>query len=135
MTQNVQEPSAAPIPPIPPESPTITPNEKFWAMICHLSGFALIISPLFGNIIAPLIIWLIKKNTSEYVNDQGREALNFQISMTIYLMIAAVLIFIFIGIPLVLGLLIFDIVMIVKAADQTGQGQRFRYPFTFRFIK
>jgi len=133
MTENTQEPSGIPISMSPPP---VSQNEKLWATICHLAGFALLIVYLpFSNIIAPLIVWLIKKDTSEFVRDQGREALNFQITMTICLLVAVALAFILIGIPLLVALLIFDIVMRIKAADRVSRSERYRYPFTFRFIK
>ena len=67
-------------------------QERTWAMLCHLGAFAGLIFP-FANIFAPLVIWLIKKDESLFVEDQGKESLNFQISMTIYCVVAAILTF------------------------------------------
>ena len=109
-------------------------QERTWAMLCHLGALAGFIVPL-GHIIAPLVIWLIKKETSPLVDDQGKESLNFQISMTIYGFVAGVLMLILIGFLLVPALLIFDIIMVILAALKANSGERYRYPITIRFIK
>ncbi|MCJ7663992.1 MAG: DUF4870 domain-containing protein [Desulfobacterales bacterium] len=112
-------------------------NEKdarTWAMLCHIGTFAGYIIP-FGHIIAPLIIWLIKKNESPFVDDQGKESLNFQISISIYAVIAALLTLVVIGFVLVIALLTFDMVMVIIAAVKSNNGERYRYPLCMRFIK
>jgi len=109
-------------------------QERTWAMLCHLGAFAGFMVPV-GHIIAPLVIWLIKKEESALVEDQGKESLNFQISMTIYGFVAAVLTLIIIGFFLAIGLAIFDIVMVILAALKANRGERYRYPITIRFIK
>ena len=109
-------------------------QERTWAMLCHLGAFAGFVVPI-GHIIAPLVIWLIKKEDSALVEDQGKESLNFQISMTIYGFVAAVLTLIIIGVFLAIGLAIFDIVMVILAALKANRGERYRYPITIRFIK
>ena len=107
---------------------------RTWAMVCHLSAFAGFIIPL-GNIIAPLVIWLIKRAESPFIDDQGKEALNFQISMIIYAVISWILVTIFIGYLLLFAVGIFDIVMVIMAALKANEGERFRYPLCIRFIK
>jgi uncharacterized Tic20 family protein len=112
-------------------------NEKdarTWAMLCHIGTFVGYIIP-FGHIIAPLIIWLIKKDESPFVDDQGKESLNFQISISIYAVIAALLTLVVIGFVLVIALLTFDMVMVIIAAVKSNNGERYRYPLCMRFIK
>lgn len=109
-------------------------QERTWAMFCHLGALAGYIIP-FGNIIAPLIIWLVEKEESELVDRQGKESLNFQISIVIYCAVAVPLILLLIGIPLLLALGIFDLVMVIIAAVKTNSGEDFRYPLCIRFIK
>lgn len=109
-------------------------DERTWAMLCHLSVFAAHIFPL-GNIIAPLIIWLIKKEESAFVDFHGKEVLNFQISLVIYFAIAFVLIFVLIGLPLFIALWVFSLIIVVVAALKANDGQYYRYPLTIRFIK
>jgi len=110
-------------------------DERMWAMFCHLSGLAGFIFPFFGNIIAPLIIWLIKKEEYPLVNDQGKESLNFQISISIYAIASCILMFILIGIPLLIIILIFNLIVIIMASIKANEGEKYRYPLTIRFIK
>ncbi len=112
-------------------------NEKdarTWAMFCHLGALAGYIIP-FGNIIAPLVIWLIKKDESPLVDDQGKESLNFQISITIYALVALVLTLIIIGFFLLFAVGIFALVMVIVATVKVNSGEKYRYPLCIRFIK
>lgn len=116
-------------------------DEKMWGMICHLSALAGLIIP-FGNIIAPLIVWMIKKNEMPFVDEQGKESLNFQITTTVIMfvaiVVAIVLTFVVIGfllLPLIglagLGLLIYVVIGGIKA----NNGEHFQYAFNIRLIK
>ena len=109
-------------------------DERTWAMLCHFSAFAGLVFP-FGNFLAPLIIWLIKKEEMSFVEDQGKEVLNFQISMTIYLICSALLCIILIGIPIIIGLFIFDFIITIIAAISANDGKSYRYPINLRLIK
>lgn len=109
-------------------------DERMWAMLCHLSAFAGYLVP-FGNVLGPLIIWLIKKDQYAFVDDQGKEALNFQISIMIWAAISAVLCFVIIGIPLLIAVIIFSIVMTIVAAIKANGGESYRYPLTIRLIQ
>lgn len=106
-----------------------------WAMICHLLGLCALIGIPFGNIIGPLVVWMIKRKEFEFVDEQGKEALNFQIAMTVYGLIAFILIFVFIGWLLLFALAIADIVFIIIAAMKANDGVSYRYPYIFRLIK
>ena len=110
-------------------------DENMWAMLCHLSTLSVFVIPVaFINIIGPLIIWLIKKDEYPLVNDQGKEALNFQITMTIYFIISLFLIIILIGIPILIILGIFDLVITIVATIKSSAGEKYRYPMTIRFV-
>ena len=109
-------------------------DERTWAMLCHFSAFAGLIFP-FGNFLAPLIIWLIKKEELPFVEDQGKEVLNFQISMTIYLLISGMLCIILIGIPIIIGLVIYCFIITIIAAISANDGKSYRYPINLRLIK
>lgn len=109
-------------------------DERMWAMLCHLSAFAGYLVP-FGNILGPLVIWLIKKDQYAFVDDQGKEALNLQISIMIWAAVAAVLCFVIIGIPLLIAVVIFSIVMTIVAAIKANGGESYRYPLTIRLIQ
>jgi uncharacterized protein len=109
-------------------------DQNMWAMLCHLSALAGFVIP-FGNVIGPLVIWLIKKDEYQLVDDQGKESINFQISMTIYYIISAILIIVIIGILMLIGLAIFSLVMIIIAMVKANEGVAYRYPMCIRFIK
>lgn len=109
--------------------------ENTWAMLCHLLGLCAFIGIPFGNIIGPLVVWLIKGKEFEFVDEQGKEALNFQISMTIYGFIAGILVLVFIGWILLFALAIADVVFIIIASMKANDGESYRYPYIFRFIK
>lgn len=109
-------------------------QERTWAMVAHLVALAGFIIPL-GNIIGPLVVWLIKKDESPFVDDQGKESLNFQISITIYCLVAAILIVIVIGIFLLIGLGILAVVLIIIAAVKANSGEKFRYPLALRLVR
>ena len=109
-------------------------DERTWAMLSHFSAFCMFIFP-FGNILAPLIIWLIKKDEMPFVEDQAKEVLNFQISMTIYLIGSIILIIVFIGIPILIGLGIFNVIITIFAGIKANDGKSYRYPINLRLIK
>ncbi len=111
----------------------LSSDERTWGMLCHVAAFAGYIIP-FGNILGPLAVWLIKKEEYAFVDYNGKEALNFQISITIYLAVAFILAFVLIGIPLLIGLAIFDFIMIIIAIINSNKGDKYRYPLTIRFI-
>ena len=110
-------------------------DERTWAMLCHFSALLIFLGIPFSNIVAPLIIWLIKKEKMPFVEDQGKEVLNFQISLTIYLLCSLILIVIVIGIPILIGLMIFNIIMTIIAAISANDGKPYRYPINLRLIK
>ena len=120
---------------IPPMEITPSKDERTWAMLCHFSALLIFVGIPFSNILAPLIIWLIKKEEMPFVEDQGKEVLNFQISMTIYLLISGILCFILIGIPFVIGLGIFNVIITIIAAISANDGKYYRYPINLRLIK
>ncbi len=111
----------------------IDKEERMWAMFCHLSTFSGHFIPI-GNIIGPLIIWMIKREEMPLVDDQGKEAINFQISITIYLIVSLILVLALIGIPLLIALGIFNIVVTIMAAIKANEGHEYRYPLCIRFI-
>ncbi len=110
-------------------------TKKTWAMLCHLTALSFYVGVPFGNILGPLIIWLIKKDEMPTVDKHGKESLNFQISMTIYGLIASLLIFVFIGFLLVPIVVIAQIIFVVIASIKANNGEFYNYPLTIRFIK
>ncbi len=115
-------------------SATSAKEERTYAMFCHLGALSGFVVP-FGNIIVPLVLWLIKKDSSPFIDRNGRESLNFQISLLIYSLISAVLILLVVGIFLLAMLWIFNLVAVIIAGVRAESGEQFRYPLTIRFIK
>lgn len=108
-------------------------EERNWAMFCHLGGLAYFI-PL-GNIIVPLILWSMRKDESELVNREGKKALNFQISFTIYMFIAAILIFVIVGIMALAVLGLLQLIFVILAVVKTLNDEDFEYPMSIKFIQ
>lgn len=132
----------------PPPAPDGTPDaqQRQWAMFAHLSAIVggLLTSQLFGGIgciLGPLIIWLLKKDTMPFVDDQAREALNFNITVAIVMLVLVLLGvgtfglgFIVTG-PLMLIAGVAALVFIVIAAIKANDGVAYRYPFALRLVK
>lgn len=108
-----------------------------WAMLCHIGTLPALIIPA-GNIIVPLVLWIVKKDESDFVDDQGKESLNFQISLTIYLILAGFLAILgMVTLSKILMFLIgaFGIVCVITATIKAHRGERYRYPFSMRFVR
>lgn len=113
---------------------SLSKDARMWAMFAHISAVAGFVIP-FGNIIGPLLIWILKKDEFPFVNDQGKESLNFQISITIYVLISIILVFLVIGIPILIVVGLFALIMTIIAAINSYDGKAYRYPLTIRLIK
>jgi len=116
------------------EIKVLSETERNWAMFCHLSTFSSVIIP-FGGIIGPLICWSSKRHESSFVDFNGKEALNFQLSMLLYLLVCIPLIFIVIGIVLMIGLFILELVCVIIASVKAARGEDYRYPLSIPFIQ
>jgi len=110
-------------------------SQRTWAMLAHLLALSGFIGVPFGNILGPLVIWLVKKNEMTFVDEQGSESLNFQISMTLYALICVPLMFIIIGIPLIIIVALMAFIFPIIAAVKANDGVHYRYPLTIRFVK
>jgi uncharacterized Tic20 family protein len=109
-------------------------QERQWALICHLSALSGYVIP-FGNLIVPIIIWSMKKDEMPMVDEHGKEVINFQLSMMIWMIISGILILVVIGIPLLIMLAILQVVFIIIGAIKADSGQLYKYPMTIHFIK
>ncbi len=110
-------------------------EEKNWAMFCHLAALATYLSIPFAGLIAPLVIWLMKKDIYPAVDEHGKVVLNFQISMLIYAICCTILVFVVIGAFLLPLLLVFNLVCIIIGSIKAANGELFKYPLSFTFIK
>jgi len=103
-------------------------------MVCHLTALLGFIGIPFGHLVGPLVVWLIKKDDDPFIDEQGKESLNFQISMTIYGIVPMLLTLILIGIPLLIALAVADVILVTIASVKISNGEPYRYPCTIRLI-
>lgn len=87
------------------------------------------------NIIAPLVLWLIKKDSMPFVDQQGKEVLNFQITLSIVFFVCMLTFWLILPMILAFGIGIAALVLIIMAAIKANDGVPYRYPFTLRLIK
>ena len=109
------------------EQPEVPKQAKDMAMLCHLLGIA--------GFFAPLVIWLNEKDKHEFVNDHGREAMNYQISIIIYYAASWLLCFIIIGIFMLIALVIMHVIFVIMGAVKAHNGKSWRYPIAIPFLK
>ena len=129
---NEPQPTSPPPPPAPASS---TSSEiRTWSVLCHASALLGLFLHFFGHLLGPLVVWLIKRDASPEIDANGKESLNFQISMLIYDAIAAILCIVLIGIPILIALWILNTVFLIIASVKTSEGKFYRYPFTIRFL-
>jgi uncharacterized Tic20 family protein len=125
---------------------TASAEEKQWAMFAHLSALlgGLLTSGWGGSVgffIGPLVIWLMKKDTMPFVNDQAKEALNFAITVSIACVALVMLTILSLGIgalltiPLMMAIGIAALVFVIIAAMKAHEGIAYRYPFALRLVK
>ncbi|MGO4888211.1 DUF4870 domain-containing protein [Anaerobacillus sp. MEB173] len=109
------------------ESKVVEKDERIIAMLIYLISF-------FTAFIGPLVIWLLKKEESEFVDYHGKEYLNFFISYTVYSIISAILIILLIGFILLWVVGIAALIFTILAAIKAYEGQEYRIPFIFRIL-
>jgi uncharacterized protein len=123
------------------QEPTSTPHrvpsesERTWAMLAHLAALAGIVVWLVGAILGPLVVWLVRRDESEFVAEHAREALNFNITVAIGAVMCGLLALVFIGFILGAALFIAWLVLTLVAAIRASEGQHYRYPVSLRLVK
>ncbi|PTQ56825.1 MAG: hypothetical protein BSOLF_2627 [Candidatus Carbobacillus altaicus] len=147
--------------------PMSSQEERLWSVFAHLSHLVNFILPFipFVNVIAPLALWLWRKNDSDFFNDQGKEALNFQITVSIVIFILQLLTFLTTGsfglnmfrnddvyfynynyaygfygfmsvwVVLLSIVKLLNLILTIIAAVQAHNGVRYRYPLNLRLVK
>lgn len=129
----MEEQTQTPVPPVEPAG-DVPQEQRTFGMLCHIAALAGYIIP-FGNILGPLVMWLLKKNEMPFVDEQGKEAINFQITVFIAVIICIPLLFIIIGFLLLPVVAIGSLVFMIIAAIKANGGEHYRYPLSIRFIK
>jgi uncharacterized Tic20 family protein len=110
-------------------------NVRTWCVLCHAAALAGIFLHALGHFFGPLIIWLLKRGEAAEIDEHGKESVNFQLSMLLYNVIAAILCLVVIGFFLLLVLWIVNTVLVIIASIQASEGKLYRYPIAIRFIK
>ena len=108
---------------------------RTWKIQCHASALAGVFFHFPGHLLGPLIVWLAKRDDSAEIDAHGKESLNFQISMLIYNVIAAVFCLVLIGFAFLAILWVLNTVFVIVASIQASEGKFYRYPITIRFIE
>jgi len=125
-------------PPLPPPAPvnvSAIANQRTWAAFIHASALLGVFFHFPGHILGPLILWLVKRDDAPELNAHGKEAVNFQISMLIYNIVAALFCLVLVGFIFLAILWILNAVLVIIAAIQASDGKFYRYPMTIRFIQ
>ncbi len=127
-------PEPAPLSPLPPPpaSPGISPLQ--WAVLLHLSGLAGLVLPTLANIVAPFLIWILKKESVPSLDQVGKDVLNFQISYTLYMWVAGLSSFFCVGWLILPPLVILWLVFLIIGAVKAGNGERFIFPLIIKFL-
>lgn len=112
-----------------------TENERTWGMLAHLSALAGLIIPLVGNVVGPLVVSIARADQSSFVGAHAKEALNFNITVTLAAVACLLLMLVLVGFLLGSALFIAWLVMTLIAAIRASEGASYRYPFTLRFVK
>jgi hypothetical protein len=142
---DTQTQAPPPIEPPPPVSPTTSPpppnpesQARMWHMLCHLSALAGFVGVPLGNILGPLLVWQIKKNEFPSVDAHGKAALNFQITVTLALLVCLASFFLCIGIllfPLLILLGLAGLIFPIIAGIKANNGEDYKYPYSIEFVK
>ena len=107
---------------------------RTWNVLCHASALLGFFFPWAGHILAPLIVWLVKRGDSPEIDAYGKESVNFQLSMLIYDVIAGILCIFLIGIPILIALWLMNTIFVIIASIRASEGKFYRYPITIRFL-
>ena len=126
-TDNTEEPAA-------PSEDNIDKDTKLWAMILHLSVFAGYVVPLAG-LIAPIVIWQVKKKDLPQIDAHGKIVVNFIISMVIYAVVSTVLLLVGVGLFLLIALGIIGVVFPIIGGIKANNGEVWKYPLSISFLK
>jgi len=111
---------------------------RVWGMLCHLTALLGLIGIPLGHLAGPFIVWLLKKDVHPFVREQGIESLNFQLSMTLYIALAAAFLYVTklgLGMILIFVLAPINALLVIIASLTAYRGESYSYPFKIRFIK
>jgi uncharacterized Tic20 family protein len=108
-------------------SPAVTSEERNMAMLMYILA-------IITSFVGPLIIWLMKKDSSPFINQQGKELLNFQITAFIAFVICGVLTIVLIGLLLMPIVGLCSLIFTIMGAIKVSKGEAYRFPFAIRLL-
>lgn len=117
-----------------PDTSVAERSTRSWAMALHFSLFAGFLVP-YGGLIAPIVIWQLKKDDLPEIDDHGKVVVNWIISFTIYLVISIALAFFFVGIPLLITLTLLSVIFPIIGGIKANNGELWKYPLSIQFLK
>jgi uncharacterized Tic20 family protein len=109
-------------------------EERLYAAACHFAGLPVFAVVALANLLAPLVIWLMKKDAMPFVDEHGKESLNFQITMLIAYGVAGVLACVWVGFVLLSVIAVLHLIFPIIAGISAYDGKNYRYPLTIRLI-
>src|ERR671937_3329792 len=118
----------------PPLPATSASSVRTWCVLAHALALFGFFVPWAGHVIGPLIVWLAKRGDSPQIEAHARESLNFQLSMLIYNIVAALLCLVLIGFVILAILHILNVILVIVASIRASDDKVYRYPFTIRFL-
>src|SRR3989440_11583173 len=117
-----------------PTTTSTSTSVRTWCMLAHATALVGFLVPVAGHLVGPLIVWLAKRHDSPEIDAHGKESMNFQISMLIWNVIAAILCLVLIGIPILILLHLLNIIFVIVASIQASEGKLYHYPLAIRLI-
>jgi uncharacterized protein len=126
----MSDPTSSPAPGSAP-----TENERTWGMLAHLAALVGLVIPMIGNVLGPLFVSLARGDQSPFVAAHAKEALNFNITVTLAAVVCALLMLVFVGFLLLCALFIVWLVMTLVAAIRASEGAAYHYPFSLKLVK
>ncbi|MBD9483135.1 DUF4870 domain-containing protein [Pseudomonas sp. PDM14] len=115
-------------------TPLPSQDARQWAMFCHLAALIGLVFP-FGNLLGPLIVWQLKREVDPFIDDQGKEAMNFQITVAIAAVVCMLLMVVVVGFLLLPLIGLLALVLSIIAGVKANEGKAYRYPLCWRLIK
>ena len=109
--------------------------EKRWGALSHLSGFAFLLLPPIGGVLVALAVWWSMGRKSTYVEVQAREALNFQITILLAVLLGIALMYILIGVFVLIGVAVLDLGCMIRGSLKANAGILHIYPYSLRLVK
>jgi uncharacterized Tic20 family protein len=117
-----------------PGRPALSGSERRLGVLCHLAALAGLFLPVPFEVIGPLVVWLLFRADMPFVDREGRESANFQITMLVLWAACLPLVLLVVGIPMIWMLKLLNLLLVLVASIRASQGESYRYPFALRFL-